>query len=103
MPSRCGCSDPGDLDVEKELHASRPRLHEATFRTSEHESCAFSWRPRYERRFRNSDLHRRWPLLDRIEAGDILPADIVTHRFALTDAPHAYEVFRDKTEECIKC
>jgi threonine dehydrogenase-like Zn-dependent dehydrogenase len=42
------------------------------------------------------------PLLDRIEAGDIVPADIVTHRLPLSDGPRAYEIFRDKTDECIK-
>jgi threonine dehydrogenase-like Zn-dependent dehydrogenase len=42
------------------------------------------------------------PLLDRIVRGEIVPADIVTHRLALSDAPHAYEIFRDKKEECIK-
>jgi threonine dehydrogenase-like Zn-dependent dehydrogenase len=42
------------------------------------------------------------PLLDRIEAGDIDPSFIITHRMTLDDAPQAYEMFRDKEQGCIK-
>jgi threonine dehydrogenase-like Zn-dependent dehydrogenase len=42
------------------------------------------------------------PLLERIENGDIDPSFIVTHRMSLEDAPKGYEMFRDKTDECIK-
>jgi threonine dehydrogenase-like Zn-dependent dehydrogenase len=42
------------------------------------------------------------PLLERIEAGDIDPSFIITHRMALDDAPEAYEMLRDKEQGCIK-
>jgi len=42
------------------------------------------------------------PLLERIEKGDIDPSFVITHRFKLTDAPAAYETFRDKKDGCIK-
>jgi threonine dehydrogenase-like Zn-dependent dehydrogenase len=42
------------------------------------------------------------PLLDRIEKGDIDPAFVITHRLRLEDAPHGYEIFRDKKDNCIK-
>ncbi len=42
------------------------------------------------------------PLLARIERGEIDPSFIVTHRLPLDEAPHAYEVFKHKQEECIK-
>jgi len=42
------------------------------------------------------------PLLDRIEAGDIDPSFVITHRAKLADAPDLYETFRDKKDGCIK-
>jgi threonine dehydrogenase-like Zn-dependent dehydrogenase len=42
------------------------------------------------------------PLLARIEAGEIDPSFVITHRMSLEEAPHAYEIFNDKEEECIK-
>jgi threonine dehydrogenase-like Zn-dependent dehydrogenase len=42
------------------------------------------------------------PLLRRIEAGEIDPSFIITHRVGLDDAPAAYRTFRDKQEGCIK-
>ncbi len=42
------------------------------------------------------------PLLDRVEQGEIDPSFIITHRLPLDDAPHAYKIFRDKQDECIK-
>lgn len=42
------------------------------------------------------------PLLERIEAGDIDPSFIITHRMTLDEAPQAYEMFRDKEQGCIK-
>jgi len=41
-------------------------------------------------------------LLDAIEAGELNPSSIVTHRLPLEDAPDAYKMFRDKQEGCIK-
>jgi threonine dehydrogenase-like Zn-dependent dehydrogenase len=42
------------------------------------------------------------PLLEKIKNGDIDPSFVVTHRMKLDDAPKAYEIFRDKEDECIK-
>jgi len=42
------------------------------------------------------------PLLDRVQAGDIDPSFIITHPMSLDDAPHGYQIFRDKEDSCIK-
>ena len=42
------------------------------------------------------------PLLSRIEAGEIDPSFVITHRVKLADAPAAYKTFRDKKDGCIK-
>ena len=42
------------------------------------------------------------PLLQRIENGEIDPSFVVTHRLPLDEAPNAYEMFLNKTHECIK-
>ena len=42
------------------------------------------------------------PLLERIEAGELDPSFIVTHRLPLDEAPAAYETFKDKEDECAK-
>ena len=48
-------------------------------------------------------MHRYLPrLLSRIEAGDIDPSFIITHRVTLDDAPTMYRTFREKQDDCIK-
>lgn len=42
------------------------------------------------------------PLLERIQKGEIDPSFVITHRLKLEDAPHAYQIFRDKQDRCIK-
>jgi threonine dehydrogenase-like Zn-dependent dehydrogenase len=42
------------------------------------------------------------PLLERIGKGEIDPSFVVTHRLPLEDAPSAYQMFRDKQDQCIK-
>jgi len=42
------------------------------------------------------------PLLAKIEAGEIDPSFVITHRVPLEHAPAAYEKFRTKTDGCIK-
>ena len=42
------------------------------------------------------------PLLDQILSHQIDPSFIFTHRFALDDAPKAYEMFSKKQDNCIK-
>ncbi len=41
-------------------------------------------------------------LLEHIEKGDIDPSFVITHRLNLEDGPHAYDIFKNKDEECIK-
>jgi threonine dehydrogenase-like Zn-dependent dehydrogenase len=48
-------------------------------------------------------VHRFVPeLLDLVQRGRIDPSFVVTHRLPLTDAPRAYQMFRQKTDGCIK-
>jgi threonine dehydrogenase-like Zn-dependent dehydrogenase len=42
------------------------------------------------------------PLLDRIQKGEIDPSFVITHRMSLDDAPHGYEIFSNKQDNCIK-
>lgn len=42
------------------------------------------------------------PLLDRIKKGEIDPSFLVTHRMPLQDAPHAFDIFVNKEDDCIK-
>jgi threonine dehydrogenase-like Zn-dependent dehydrogenase len=41
-------------------------------------------------------------LLHKIEAGEIDPSFVITHRLMLDDGPEAYRTFRDKQDGCIK-
>jgi threonine dehydrogenase-like Zn-dependent dehydrogenase len=42
------------------------------------------------------------PLLGRIEAGEIDPSFVISHRMSLEQAPQAYEIFKNKREDCTK-
>lgn len=42
------------------------------------------------------------PLLAKIARGELDPSFVITHRMNLSDAPHAYRLFRDKQDQCIK-
>jgi threonine dehydrogenase-like Zn-dependent dehydrogenase len=42
------------------------------------------------------------PLLDRIRNGDIDPTFIITHHLSLDEAPHGYEIFKHKQDNCTK-
>jgi threonine dehydrogenase-like Zn-dependent dehydrogenase len=42
------------------------------------------------------------PLLERIQNGEIDPTRIITHRLPLEEAPNAYEVFKNKKDNCEK-
>lgn len=47
--------------------------------------------------------HRYMPMLfDLIEKGEIDPSFIITHRMRLEDAPHGYDIFKNKKDNCIK-
>ncbi|HEY0320125.1 MAG TPA: zinc-dependent alcohol dehydrogenase [Pyrinomonadaceae bacterium] len=41
-------------------------------------------------------------LLERIEKGEIDPSFVITHRMQLGDAPHGYDIFTNKEDNCIK-
>jgi threonine dehydrogenase-like Zn-dependent dehydrogenase len=43
-----------------------------------------------------------YPLLERIQKGEIDPSFVITHRMRLEDAPHGYDIFKHKEDECIK-
>jgi threonine dehydrogenase-like Zn-dependent dehydrogenase len=50
-----------------------------------------------------TNVHRYLhPLLEHIQKGDIDPSFVVTHQLKLGDAPHAYEIFKHKKDNCIK-
>lgn len=54
-------------------------------------------------RMGQTHMHRYMrPLLDRIQAGEIDPTFIITHRLPLDHAPWAYRTFRDKEDHCVK-
>jgi threonine dehydrogenase-like Zn-dependent dehydrogenase len=42
------------------------------------------------------------PLLERIQAGEIDPSFVITHRMGLDDAPQGYKIFGDRADGCIK-
>lgn len=42
------------------------------------------------------------PLLEKIEAGEIDPSEIITHNRPLEEAPELYAKFRDKEDGCVK-
>ena len=42
------------------------------------------------------------PLLERIQAGEIDPTFVISHRLPLDAAPEAYRIFRDKQDRCTK-
>jgi threonine dehydrogenase-like Zn-dependent dehydrogenase len=42
------------------------------------------------------------PLLELIRRGDIDPSFVITHEFSLDQAPYAYDIFKNKRDECIK-
>ncbi|MBN3945512.1 MAG: zinc-dependent alcohol dehydrogenase [Nostoc sp.] len=42
------------------------------------------------------------PLLEHVQKGEIDPTFIITHTLPLEQAPHGYEIFKDKKDNCIK-
>ena len=42
------------------------------------------------------------PLLTRIEAGEIYPSFVISHRMPLEDAAKGYEIFKNKQDDCTK-
>jgi threonine dehydrogenase-like Zn-dependent dehydrogenase len=46
--------------------------------------------------------HYMRPLLERIQNGEIDPSFVITHRMRLEDAAQGYEIFLNKTDDCVK-
>ena len=42
------------------------------------------------------------PLLECVQKGEIDPSFVITHRLPLEQAPHGYEIFKHKKDNCIK-
>jgi threonine dehydrogenase-like Zn-dependent dehydrogenase len=42
------------------------------------------------------------PLLERIERGEFDPTRVITHRLPLAEAPHGYEIFKEKQDNCAR-
>jgi threonine dehydrogenase-like Zn-dependent dehydrogenase len=42
------------------------------------------------------------PLLERIQADELDPSFVITHRLPLTEAPRGYEMFKHKQDDCVK-
>jgi threonine dehydrogenase-like Zn-dependent dehydrogenase len=42
------------------------------------------------------------PLLERVEHEEIDPSFVITHRLSLDEAPHGYDIFKHKEDDCIK-
>ncbi|GAB3349972.1 zinc-dependent alcohol dehydrogenase [Micromonospora halotolerans] len=42
------------------------------------------------------------PLLERIRKGEIDPSFIITHTMGLDDAPHGFDIFKNKQDDCLK-
>jgi threonine dehydrogenase-like Zn-dependent dehydrogenase len=55
-------------------------------------------------RMNQCNVRRYMPhLLKHIREGRVDAKGIITHRFSLEDAPHAYHVFAQKRDGCVKC
>ncbi|MEA2267724.1 MAG: hypothetical protein QOD55_2328 [Solirubrobacteraceae bacterium] len=42
------------------------------------------------------------PLLERVQNGDIDPSFVISHEMPLGEAPHGYEMFKNKEDDCVK-
>lgn len=42
------------------------------------------------------------PLVDRVQKGEIDPSFVISHSIPLDKAPHGYQIFNDKQDQCIK-
>jgi threonine dehydrogenase-like Zn-dependent dehydrogenase len=42
------------------------------------------------------------PLLERVQRGEIDPSFVISHRIPLDQAPHGYQIFNDKQDDCLK-
>jgi threonine dehydrogenase-like Zn-dependent dehydrogenase len=42
------------------------------------------------------------PLLERVQKGEIDPSFVITHKLSLGDAPRGYDMFKRKSDDCLK-
>jgi threonine dehydrogenase-like Zn-dependent dehydrogenase len=42
------------------------------------------------------------PLLERVQSGEVDPSFIITHEMPLEEAPHGYDIFKNKEDDCLK-
>ena len=56
----------------------------------------------YVGHFRDGFNRYTEPLLRKVQAGEIDPSFVITHRLKIEDCPCAYKTFRDKQDGCIK-
>ena len=42
------------------------------------------------------------PLMQRIESGELDPSFVISHQMRLDEAPHAFDMFMNKADECMK-
>ncbi len=55
-------------------------------------------------RMAQANVKRYMPhLLDHVRAGRLDGRGLITHRFPLEHAPHAYDLFDEKADGCVKC
>jgi threonine dehydrogenase-like Zn-dependent dehydrogenase len=50
----------------------------------------------------SAQLSARGSARTRTERGEIDPSFVTSHRMPLDDAPHAFDIFNDKEDECLK-
>ena len=51
---------------------------------------------------RTPDSFRRLSPLQYVEEGKLRPEVVVSHRLPLSEAAHGYQIFNDKSDECLK-
>ena len=49
-----------------------------------------------------SGQHYKQPLLEHNQNGDIDPTFAITHTLSLEEAPHGYDIFKNKRDNCEK-
>ena len=41
-------------------------------------------------------------MMERVQAGDLDPSFLITHRMSLEEGPRGYEVFKNKEDGCLR-
>jgi len=54
-------------------------------------------------RMNQASVKRHLPrLIEHIQAGHVVPSEVITHRMQLEDVADAYHLFSSKLDDCIK-